>query len=170
MLSLSLSLPSLRGCLKLPSLTLFTFSLFYRYQEEMAWNPAVFRTLDKLHSHSKWIYMNKEADTWRQRVRWDNNRWGKKVQKEGGPLKCIERTRWMQRQGGVGKTDVHCKWDEIVVVFRLHKVGSEGLAEVLWSTACDQYTSGLPHYCNRSHCIYHTMDWWHKIQMLKCVS
>lgn len=113
MLSLSLSLPSLRGCLKLPSLTLFTFSLFYRYQEEMAWNPAVFRTLDKLHSHSKWIYMNKEADTWRQRVRWDNSRWGKKVQKEGGPLKCIERTRWMQRQGGVGKTDVHCKWDEM---------------------------------------------------------
>lgn len=35
-LSPSLSLPSLRGCLKLPSLTLFTFSLFYRYREEMA--------------------------------------------------------------------------------------------------------------------------------------
>lgn len=29
-------LPSHRGCLKLPSLTLFTFSLFYCYQEEMA--------------------------------------------------------------------------------------------------------------------------------------
>ena len=68
-LSLSLSLPSLRGCLKLPSLTLFTFSLFCRYREEMAWNPAVFRTLDKLHSHSKWIYINKEADTWKRRER-----------------------------------------------------------------------------------------------------
>ena len=68
-LSLSVSLPSLRGCLKLPSLTLFTFSLFCRYREEMAWNPAVFRTLDKLHSHSKWIYINKEADTWKRRER-----------------------------------------------------------------------------------------------------
>lgn len=34
--SLSLYLPSLRGCLKIPSLALFTFSLFYRYQEEKA--------------------------------------------------------------------------------------------------------------------------------------
>lgn len=35
-LLLSFLLVSLRGCLKLPSLTLFTFSLFYRYQEETA--------------------------------------------------------------------------------------------------------------------------------------
>lgn len=63
-------LPSFRGCLKLPSLTLFTFSLFYRYREEMAWNSAVFRTLDKLHCHSKWIYINKETDT----LQWDESR------------------------------------------------------------------------------------------------
>lgn len=35
-LLLSFLLVSLRGCLKLPGLTLFTFSLFYRYQEETA--------------------------------------------------------------------------------------------------------------------------------------
>lgn len=77
---LSVILLSFRCCLKLPSLTLFTFSLFYRYQEETAWNPAVLVTLDKLHSHSKWIYINKEADTWQYRERWDNKRW-EKIQK-----------------------------------------------------------------------------------------
>lgn len=34
-------------------------------------------------------------------------------------------------------------------VLRLYKVGSEGPAEVLRSTECDQYSSGFPHYWNR---------------------
>lgn len=45
-------------------------------------------------------------------------------------------------------------------VLGLYKVGSEGLTEVLWSTVCDQYSSGFPHYWNRPHCVYHRMDCW----------
>lgn len=75
-------LPSFRGCLKLPSLTLFTFSLFYRYREEMAWNPAVFRILDKLHSHSKWIYINKETDTLQWVESGEHNRKGRRGERD----------------------------------------------------------------------------------------
>lgn len=168
----SFLLVSLRGCLKLPGLTLFTFSLFYRYQEETAWNPAVFRTLDKLHSHSKWIYINKESDTWKRTWKTMRGRWGNK-----GPPKTVSEGTEEPYNGSRGQVVMlrageteGCK----VVnergfggVLRLYKVGSEGLTEVLWSTECDQYGTGFPHYWKRPHCIYHTIDW--QIQLCLCI-
>lgn len=150
--------------IKLPGLTLFTFSLFYRYQEETAWNPAVFRTLDKLHSHSKWIYINKEADTWRRTWKTMQGRWGNKGPAKKSASKGTEKPyngsrgrvvllRAAEREG--------CKVAKAKGfggILRLYKVGSEGLTEVLWSTECDQYGSGFPHYRNSPHFIYHTMD------------
>lgn len=38
----------------------------------------MFRTLDKLYSHSKWIYINKEADTWKKREKRKQGRIGNK--------------------------------------------------------------------------------------------
>lgn len=157
-------LVSFRGCLKLPGLTLFTFSLFHRYQEEMAWNPAAFRTLDKLHSHSKWIYINKEADTWKQTWKTMRGRWGNKRLAKTSVSKGTEepynRSRGQVVMLRAGEGD-GCK----VVnergfggVLWLYKVGSKGLTEVLWSTECDQYSSGFPHYWNRPPCVYHTID------------
>lgn len=53
-------------------------------------------------------------------------------------------------------------------VLGLYKVGSEGLTEVLSSTARDQYGSGFPHYWNRPHCVDHRMDCWDPT-LLVCV-
>lgn len=146
----SFLLVSLRGCLKPPDLTLFTFSLFCRHQEETAWNPAVFRTLGELHSHSKWIYINKEADTWKRTWKTMRDRWGNK-----GPAKTsVSKGTEEPYNGSRGQVVMlragereGCK----VVnergfggVLWLYKVGSEGLTEVLWSTECDQYSSGFP--------------------------
>lgn len=159
----------LRGCLKLPGLTLFTFSLFYRYQEEMAWNPPVFGTLDKLHSHSKWIYINKEADTWKRTWK---TMWGKgpaKTRVSKGTEELYNRPRGQVVMLRAGKRK-GCKMVNergFGGVLRLYKVGSEGLAEVLWSTECDQYSSGLPHYWYGPHCVYHTIGWW--IKLCLCV-
>lgn len=147
----SFLLVSLRGCLKLPSLTLFTFSLFYRYQEETAWNPAVFRTLGKLHSHSKWIYINKEADTWKRTWKTMRGRWSNKGPAKTSVSKGTDGSRGQVVMLRAGERE-GCK----VVnergfggLLRLCKVGSEGLTEVLWSTECNQYSSGFPHYWNR---------------------
>lgn len=38
----------------------------------------MFRTLDKLYSHSKWIYINKEADTRKKREKRKQGRIGNK--------------------------------------------------------------------------------------------
>lgn len=163
-------LVELRGCLKLPSLTLFTFSLFHRYQGETPWNPAVFRTLDKLHSHSKWIYINKEADTWKRTWKTMRGRWDK------GPAKTsVSKGTEEPDNGSRGQVVVlracEREWCKVVNergfgrVLWLYKVGSEGLTEVLWSTECDQYSSGFPHYWNRPHCVYHTIVWWIKLSL-----
>lgn len=155
----SFLLVSLRGCLKLPGLTLFTFSLFYRYQEETAWNSAVFRTLDKLHSHSKWIYINKEADTWKRTWKTMRGKWGNKGPAKTSVSKGTEepynRSRGQVVMLRAGERE-GCKVvneREFGRVLRLYKVGSEGLAEVLWSTQCDQYSSGFPHYWYRPLCL-----------------
>lgn len=73
----------------------------------------MFRTLDKLHSHSKWIYINKEADTWRWKEKeskgdeatkdWGKRKWERKDRE---PLQWIKRTRCDAR--GVREKDV--KW------------------------------------------------------------
>lgn len=150
--------------IKLPGLTLFTFSLFYRYQEETAWNPAVFRTLDKLHSHSKWIYINKEADTWRRTWKTMQGRWGNKGPAKKSASKGTEKPYNGSRGRVVLLRAAEREGCKVVKargfggILRLYKVGSEGLTEVLWSTECDQYGSGFPHYRNSPHFIYHTMD------------
>lgn len=129
----------------------------------------MFRTLDKLHSHSKWIYINKEADTWMRTWKTMRGRWGNK-----GPAKTsVSKGTEEPYNGSRGQVVMlragereGCK----VVnergfggVLRLYKVGSEGLTEVLWSTECDQYSTGFPHYWNRPHCVCHTIDWWIKL-------
>lgn len=139
----------------------------------MAWNPAVFRTLDKLHSHSKWIYINKKADTWKRRERESKGDeatkdWGRKVWAKGGRTSTMDQEDklWCRRGEREGCKVVNERG--FSQVLRLYKVGSEGLTEVLWSTACDQYSSGFPHYWNRPHCVYRAMDLWDQT-LLMCI-
>lgn len=99
----------------------------------------MFGTLDKLHSHSKWIYINKEADTAEVE--------GEETAKEmgatkigGGGAACEHkegRTSTVDQGGKSRRRQSEREGCKLVNergfsrVLGLYKVGSEGLTEVL---------------------------------------